>query len=70
MQITDKCLSQILELEHLEDLILEGCYGINDDSLAALKLGCKSLEVLISRLVVEKLFGFGCFRFSHLLEDN
>ncbi|CAA0836241.1 F-box/LRR-repeat protein 3 [Striga hermonthica] len=46
LPITSKCLSQILQLQHLEDLVLEGCYGLDDDSLAALKLGCKSLQKL------------------------
>ena len=45
VQITDKCLPSILKLQHLEDLVLEGCFGIDDDSLAALKHGCKSLKV-------------------------
>lgn len=45
LQITDKCLPSILKLQNLEDLILEGCFGIDDDSLAALKYGCKSLKV-------------------------
>ncbi|KAL3830237.1 hypothetical protein ACJIZ3_019039 [Penstemon smallii] len=45
LPVTNKCLIQILELEHLEDLVLEGCFGIDDESLAALKQGCKSLEV-------------------------
>ena len=31
LQITEKCLPPILELEHLEDLVLEGCRGIDDD---------------------------------------
>ena len=47
MQITNKCLPSILKLQHLEDLILEGCFGIDDCSLAALKHGCKSLKVMI-----------------------
>ncbi|GFP92796.1 F-box/LRR-repeat protein 3 [Phtheirospermum japonicum] len=46
LPITSKCLSQILELQHIEDLILEGCYGIDDDSLATIKLGCTSLQTL------------------------
>ncbi|PSS32724.1 F-box/LRR-repeat protein [Actinidia chinensis var. chinensis] len=44
--ITTKCLPSILNLEHLEDLVLEGCLCIDDDSLAVLKQGCKSLETL------------------------
>ncbi|KAH6798279.1 RNI-like superfamily protein [Perilla frutescens var. hirtella] len=46
LPITNKCLSQILELQNLEDLVLEGCFGIDDDSLAALNQGCKTLETL------------------------
>ncbi|KAL6574530.1 hypothetical protein OROMI_011815 [Orobanche minor] len=44
--IGNKCLSQILQLQQLEELVLEGCYGIDDDGLAAFKLGCKSLQKL------------------------
>ena len=46
LQITDKCLPSILNLQYLEDLVLEGCFGIDDNSLAVLKHGCKSLKVL------------------------
>ncbi|XAR68752.1 hypothetical protein NMG60_11000110 [Bertholletia excelsa] len=46
LPVTNKCLPSILKLQHLEDLVLEGCYGINDDNLAALKEGCKSLKML------------------------
>ncbi|KAG8377089.1 hypothetical protein BUALT_Bualt09G0132100 [Buddleja alternifolia] len=46
LPITNKSLSQILELQYLEDLVVEGCFGIDDDSLAAIKPGCKSLETL------------------------
>lgn len=44
--ITEKCLPPILELEHLEDLVLEGCPGIDDDGLATLKHSSKSLKTL------------------------
>lgn len=44
--ITEKCLSPILQLEHLEDLVLEGCPGIDDDGLATLQHNCKSLKML------------------------
>ncbi|XP_071722315.1 F-box/LRR-repeat protein 3 [Rutidosis leptorrhynchoides] len=44
--ITDKCLPSLLNLKYLEDLVLEGCCGINDDSLASLKQGWKSLKTL------------------------
>ncbi|KAM7263034.1 hypothetical protein ACFE04_000717 [Oxalis oulophora] len=46
LPITNKCLPPILNLQHLEDLVLEGCYGIDDDSLAILKHGSKSLKTL------------------------
>ncbi|WCJ27964.1 F-box/LRR-repeat protein 3 [Euphorbia peplus] len=46
LPITEKCLSSIFKLQHLEDLILEGCFGINDDCLIDLKHGCKSLKKL------------------------
>ncbi|KAH7510568.1 hypothetical protein FEM48_ZijujUnG0111700 [Ziziphus jujuba var. spinosa] len=46
LPITDKCLPSILKLQNLEDLVLEGCFGIDDDSLAPLKYGCKSLKKL------------------------
>ncbi|KAL6998478.1 hypothetical protein U1Q18_008605 [Sarracenia purpurea var. burkii] len=45
LPITNKSLQLIMKLQHLEDLVLEGCFGIDDHSLAALKQGCKSLEV-------------------------
>ncbi|XP_050384406.1 F-box/LRR-repeat protein 3-like [Argentina anserina] len=46
LPITDKCLPSIFELSYLEDLVLEGCFGIDDDSLAAFRHGCKSLKKL------------------------
>ncbi|KAJ8898931.1 hypothetical protein K2173_008425 [Erythroxylum novogranatense] len=46
LPITNECLPSILKLQYLEDLILEGCFSINDDSLAAIKHGCKSLKNL------------------------
>lgn len=47
VQITEKCLSSIFKLQHLEDLVLEGCFGIDDDSLnnVVFKQGCKTLKV-------------------------
>ncbi|KAK4801715.1 hypothetical protein SAY86_022202 [Trapa natans] len=43
LRISSKCLSPILKLQYLEDLILEGCFGLDNDSLAALKHGhCSS----------------------------
>lgn len=45
LQITEKCLPHILQLQHLEDLILEGCLGIDDEGLVTLKHSCKSLKV-------------------------
>ncbi|GAB4860225.1 hypothetical protein Ancab_011704 [Ancistrocladus abbreviatus] len=46
LPISEKCLPPILQLEHLEDLILMGCLGIDDDGLATLKEGCKSMRTL------------------------
>ncbi|KAL1819188.1 hypothetical protein ACET3Z_014057 [Daucus carota] len=46
LPITEKCLSQVMKLEHLEHLVLEGCIAIDDDSLAALKHGFKTLQTL------------------------
>ncbi|KAK6943214.1 Leucine-rich repeat [Dillenia turbinata] len=46
LPITNKCLPPILKLQHLEDLVLEGCFGIDDNSLTVLKQGCKSLKAL------------------------
>ncbi|XP_022767835.1 F-box/LRR-repeat protein 3-like [Durio zibethinus] len=46
LSITNTCLSSILKLQHLEELVLEGCFSIDDDSLAVLKHGCKSLKSL------------------------
>ncbi|ONI03853.1 hypothetical protein PRUPE_6G286100 [Prunus persica] len=46
LPITDKCLPSIFKLQYLEDLVLEGCFGIDDDSLSGLKHGCKSLKKL------------------------
>lgn len=54
LQITEQCLLPILQLPHLEDLVLEGCLGIDDDGLASLKHGCKSIKVhlfLISKML-------------------
>ncbi|XWS55462.1 hypothetical protein CRYUN_Cryun09bG0002100 [Craigia yunnanensis] len=44
LPITNKCLSSLLKSQHLEELVLEGCFGIKDDNLAVLKHGCKSLK--------------------------
>ncbi|XP_011021008.1 PREDICTED: F-box/LRR-repeat protein 3-like [Populus euphratica] len=40
-----ECLPSILQLQHLEDLVLEGCLGIDDDGLSTLQQSCKSLKV-------------------------
>jgi hypothetical protein len=45
LQITGKCLHDILKLQHLEELLLEGCFGVDDDSLKSLRHDCKSLKV-------------------------
>lgn len=51
LQIANKCLSAVLKLQHLEDLALEGCLAIDDDSLAEM------LNLLVSCFDV-----FLCFK--------
>ncbi|OAY24233.1 F-box/LRR-repeat protein 3 isoform X1 [Manihot esculenta] len=46
LPITEKCLSSIMQLDHLEDLVLEGCLGIDDDGLSTLQQTFKSLKTL------------------------
>ncbi|KAE8667496.1 F-box/LRR-repeat protein 3 [Hibiscus syriacus] len=46
LPITEKCLNSVLELQNLEDLVLEGCHGIDDDGLSTLEQSCKSLKML------------------------
>ncbi|BAT97533.1 hypothetical protein VIGAN_09100100 [Vigna angularis var. angularis] len=58
LPITEKCLPSIFKLQLLEDLVLEGCFGIDDGSLGVdlLKQGCKTLK---------KLDISGCQNISH-----
>ncbi|KAH9716583.1 F-box/LRR-repeat protein 3 [Citrus sinensis] len=44
--ITEKCLPPVVKLQYLEDLVLEGCHGIDDDGLASVEYSCKSLKAL------------------------
>ncbi|XP_007017016.2 PREDICTED: F-box/LRR-repeat protein 3 isoform X3 [Theobroma cacao] len=46
LPITEKCVKSVLQLQHLEDLVLEGCHGIDDDGLSTLEQSCKSLKML------------------------
>ncbi|KFK24640.1 hypothetical protein AALP_AA8G005800 [Arabis alpina] len=46
LPITGKCLHDVLKLSHLEELLLEGCFGVDDDSLKSLRHDCKSLKKL------------------------
>ncbi|KAK7349735.1 hypothetical protein VNO77_07356 [Canavalia gladiata] len=59
LPITEKCLPSILKLQHLEDLVLEGCFGIDDDSFNVnfSEQGCKTLK---------KLDISGCQNISHI----
>ncbi|XP_027334595.1 F-box/LRR-repeat protein 3 isoform X1 [Abrus precatorius] len=59
LPITEKCLSSIFKLQHLEDLVIEGCFGIDDDSLDVelFKQGCRTLK---------KLDISGCQNLSHI----
>ncbi|XP_010543170.1 PREDICTED: F-box/LRR-repeat protein 3 [Tarenaya hassleriana] len=46
LPITGKCLHDVLKLQHLEELLLEGCFGIDDDGLSSLRHELKSLKKL------------------------
>lgn len=46
LPISNKCLPSIMKLQYLEELVLEGCFGIDDECPVILKDGCKSLKVL------------------------
>ncbi|RDX58336.1 F-box/LRR-repeat protein 3, partial [Mucuna pruriens] len=46
LPITEKCLHHILQLKHLEDLVLEHCLGIEDHGLATLEASCNSMKML------------------------
>ncbi|XP_057534978.1 F-box/LRR-repeat protein 3-like [Amaranthus tricolor] len=46
VSITEKSLVPILQLAHLEELVLVGCLGIDDDGLAFLNEGCSTLKRL------------------------
>ncbi|XP_054819034.1 F-box/LRR-repeat protein 3-like [Prosopis cineraria] len=42
--ITEKCLASIFQLEHLEDLVLEHCLGIDDDGLVLNLSNCQNIS--------------------------
>lgn len=52
LQITEKCLPPILQLQHLEELVLEECHGIDDEGLEALKRNCKRNSLKVHSFVV------------------
>ncbi|XP_023636379.1 F-box/LRR-repeat protein 3 isoform X2 [Capsella rubella] len=70
LPITGKCLHDILKLQHLEELLLEGCFGVDDDSLKSLRHDCKSLKKLnasscqnlTQRGLTTLLSGAGCLQ--------
>ncbi|ESQ40042.1 hypothetical protein EUTSA_v10012898mg [Eutrema salsugineum] len=70
LPITGKCLHDILRLQHLEELLLEGCFGVDDDSLRSLRHDCKSLKKLDAsscqnlsqRGLTSLLSGAGCLQ--------
>ncbi|KAK9071671.1 hypothetical protein SSX86_008100 [Deinandra increscens subsp. villosa] len=47
IQITKKCLPSLLKLQYLEDLGLEECCGINDESPVSLKQEWTSLKFIV-----------------------
>ncbi|KAL6002898.1 hypothetical protein ACLOJK_023120 [Asimina triloba] len=61
LQITKKCLPSILQLQYLEDLILKGCLGIDDESLTTLQHGGRTLQDICFELCVQV---FRCLPFS------
>ncbi|CAB82288.1 putative protein [Arabidopsis thaliana] len=60
LPITGKCLHDILKLQHLEELLLEGCFGVDDDSLKSLRHDCKSLK-----MYKQKLDASSCQNLTH-----
>lgn len=46
LPITGKCLHDVLKLQHLEQLLIQGCFGVDDDSLNSLTHHCNSLKNL------------------------
>ncbi|CAH2074649.1 unnamed protein product [Thlaspi arvense] len=70
LPITGKCLHDVLKLQHLEELLLEGCFGVDDDSLESLRHDCKSLKKLdasscqnlTQRGLTSLLSGAGCLQ--------
>ncbi|OVA17218.1 Leucine-rich repeat [Macleaya cordata] len=68
--ITNKCLPSILQLQYLNDLVLVGCAGLDDEGLTNLRQGSMSLETLnlsdcqnVSHVGLSSLTnGAGCLR--------
>ncbi|KAF8006055.1 hypothetical protein BT93_K0370 [Corymbia citriodora subsp. variegata] len=46
LPISNKCLPSVMKLQYLEELVLEGCFGIDDECPVVLRDGCKSLKAL------------------------
>ncbi|KAK7385597.1 hypothetical protein VNO78_31323 [Psophocarpus tetragonolobus] len=44
LEIMEKCLHHILQLKHLQDLVLEPCVGIESEGLTVLQASCKSMK--------------------------
>lgn len=78
LPITNRCLPAILKLQHLEDLVLEGCFGIDDDNLLVINQGCRSLKTLdmsscqnVSHVGLSSLTSSsGCLQQLILRDDN
>ncbi|XP_057846353.2 F-box/LRR-repeat protein 3 isoform X5 [Cryptomeria japonica] len=56
LQITNKSIASVAQLEYLETLVLVGCVSVDDEGLDFLKDGCKSLQ----RLDVSKCQNVSC----------
>ncbi|CAH8354599.1 unnamed protein product [Eruca vesicaria subsp. sativa] len=68
LPITGKCLHDVLKLQHLEELLLQGCFGVDDDTLKSLthsstslkKLDASSCQNLTQRGLTSLLSGARC----------
>lgn len=68
MQITEKSLKSIFQLSYLEDLVLVGCLGIDDDGLAFLNKGHTTLKVCYLLLLIT--FPIHMFQIHALVVSN
>ncbi|PON94364.1 F-box domain containing protein [Trema orientale] len=70
LPITDECLPSILKLQYLEDLVLEGCFGIDDSSLEVLKCSCMSLKQKLDMSSCQNITHVGLSSLTHGAGEN